>query len=497
MAESSGDSALTASLGTLKSKADFKQQAFWNKFLKYLHEGFVVPVVGDELLTLHGEPGSPRTLSEYLGHLFIESFGEELDEAAARKARESSRPLLLTEAVSLHRKAAEIDSEICEIYRMVRDEIAIPVPLRQLARIDTINLFLSTTADDLLERAINETRFGGKRETKVLFYSPKRVPDAEEIERALNSGRPVVFQLFGTYTDGRYVAVTDAHFVEYVNALLSDTKRPQRLLDELVNVSRTEVKHLLLLGNQLPSWLVRFFLRVARNEPFPENSKNALYISDSALQNDLSLPRFIDKFAPSTKILPDLTPAQFVAELSERWEQTRPEPTIGKSTGTRSGEEAEFVRDAIFLSYAHEDIEAVHRLRVGLETRGLPVWMDRGNRKTLRLNPGDPYNKKIQQNIAECSFFIAIISHSAAEPTAGYLRREWSWALERLPDFTGLVDKPFIIPIIIDEVDFRQAEIPSEFKKLHYQSLPQGEPTDEFCKWIQSLYRGLKSAKRS
>ena len=253
----------------------------------------------------------------------------------------------------------------------------------------------------------------------------------------------------------------------------------------------------MLLGNHLPTWLVRFFLRVARNEPFPENSKNALYISDSVLHKDLSLLRFIDKFAPSTKILPDLSATQFVAELSARWEKTRPEPTIGKSESTSSGEEAEFVRDAIFLSYAHEDVDAVNRLRVCLENRGLPVWMDRGNRKALRLNPGDPYNKKIQQNISECSFFIAVISRSAAEPTAGYLRREWSWALERLPDFTGLVDKPFIIPVVIDSVDFKNAEIPSEFKKLHYESLPQGEPTDEFCKWIQSLYRGLKSAKRS
>jgi hypothetical protein len=92
---------------------------------------------------------------------------------------------------------------------------------------------------------------------------------------------------------------------------------------------------------------------------------------------------------------------------------------------------------------------------------------------------------------------FAQVGDGSPKMTAGYLRQEWSWAIRRLPDYTGLANQTFIIPVLIDDVDFRNAEIPGEFKDLHYESLRSGEPIDEFCKSIQSFYRELKSAKKS
>src|SRR4029077_20009566 len=52
-----------------------------------------------------------------------------------------------------------------------------PPALRQLAAITDFDLFVSTTADSLLETAINLERSAGAPATEVLSYSPNRVVD--------------------------------------------------------------------------------------------------------------------------------------------------------------------------------------------------------------------------------------------------------------------------------------------------------------------------------
>ena len=61
--------------------------------------------------------------------------------------------------------------------------------------------------------------------------------------------------------------------------------------------------------------------------------------------------------------------------------------------------------NAVFISYAREDLPAVQQIKAGLEAAGITTWFDMD-----RLEGGDDYDRKIQRNIARCSYFIPVVS---------------------------------------------------------------------------------------
>ena len=56
--------------------------------------------------------------------------------------------------------------------------------------------------------------------------------------------------------------------------------------------------------------------------------------------------------------------------------------------------------DAIFISYASEDIEAVRRLKTALDAAGLAVWFDKDH-----LMAGSDWEDEIERNIQRSGTF--------------------------------------------------------------------------------------------
>ena len=75
--------------------------------------------------------------------------------------------------------------------------------------------------------------------------------------------------------------------------------------------------------------------------------------------------------------------------------------------------------NAVFISYAREDLAAVQQLKAGLEAAGVTTWFD-----MERLESGDDYDLKIQRNIARCSYFIPVVSAATQRRHEAYFRRE-------------------------------------------------------------------------
>jgi hypothetical protein len=133
----------------------------------------------------------------------------------------------------------------------------------------------------------------------------------------------------------------------------------------------------------------------------------------------------------------------------------------------------EMPENAIFISYARDDLPAVQRLKSALDSAGLITWFDFD-----RLESGDDYDQKIRANIARCSFFLPIISANTQRRFEGYFRREWSYAVDRSRNIAeGAV---FILPVCIDDTPEYEALVPDKFKSLHITRLPGGEPSPEF-----------------
>ena len=138
--------------------------------------------------------------------------------------------------------------------------------------------------------------------------------------------------------------------------------------------------------------------------------------------------------------------------------------------------------NAVFISYAREDLAAVQRLKAGLDAAGITTWFD-----MERLESGDDYDRKIQRNIGRCAYFIPVVSAATERRHEAYFRREWSYALDRARNMAD--GALFILPVAIDDTDAGQALVPDRFKALHFTRLRDGEVTPEFTARLKDVTR--------
>ncbi len=87
----------------------------------------------------------------------------------------------------------------------------------------------------------------------------------------------------------------------------------------------------------------------------------------------------------------------------------------------------------IFISYSRQDIVFVRHLKRLLEAHDFPVWIDQ-----TRLEPGQRWWQRIEDNITACAAFIVVMSPTAEES-------EW---VERELLYAERIDKP-IFPVLL------------------------------------------------
>ncbi len=160
----------------------------WDDLLSFIEERRVVPIIGPELLEVDTADG-PRLLYEWIAERLADKLG--VDPAALPK------PLTLNDVICWYLAArGRREEAYARIRGILRDAaFAPPLALRQLAAITDFDLFVTTTFDPLLERAINDVRFAGAQSVEVVAYSPNRVADLPAERERLQ--RPVVYHLLG------------------------------------------------------------------------------------------------------------------------------------------------------------------------------------------------------------------------------------------------------------------------------------------------------------
>jgi TolB-like protein len=135
---------------------------------------------------------------------------------------------------------------------------------------------------------------------------------------------------------------------------------------------------------------------------------------------------------------------------------------------------------AIFLSYASQDAGVAARIGAALRGAGLEVWFDQSE-----LRGGDAWDQLIRRRIRECALFVPVISTHTQTRLEGYFRLEWKLAVER----THLMadGKAFLVPIVIEAIDERQAQVPESFRAVQWTYLPGGVITPEFTSRVAHL----------
>jgi hypothetical protein len=204
-------------------------------------------------------------------------------------------------------------------------------------------------------------------------------------------------------------------------------------------------------------------------------------LADDHTGSDERLMAFLQQVSVRTRVYSGAE--QFVDELHCRWTARR-RPADVVAIGPRPQRflppGREMPENAVFISYAREDLAAVQRLKAGLDAAGIATWFD-----MERLEGGDDYDRKIQKNIAHCSFFIPVISTATERRLEAYFRREWSYAIDRTRNMAD--DAIFILPVAVDALDAGAARVPDKFKAVHITPLPGGEPTPEFVRRLKDL----------
>jgi hypothetical protein len=438
----------------------------WDDLLSFIEERRVIPIVGPELLMVATDE-RPRLLYDWVA--------ERLAAKLSVDTRRLPQPYSLNDVVcwflAEHGRREEAYVRLRAVLKDANFEP--PAALRQLASITDFDLFVSTTFDPLLETAINLERFGGAPSTDVIGYTPNRVNDLPAERDRLT--RPVVYHLFGKLSASPTYVISDEDLLEYLCALQSEHLAPERLFHEL------EHNHLLVIGSGLTNWVARLFLRMAKRQRLsaPRDVSEVL-AGDHTLQDE-RLVTFLQQVSVHTRVYRGAE--RFVSELHRRWHARRKPASGTLGAPARFLPPAREMPDnAVFISYAREDLAAVQQMKAGLEAAGVPTWFD-----IDRLEVGDDYDHKIQRNIARCSYFIPVISASTQRRMEAYFRREWGYALDRTRNMAD--GALFILPVTLDSTSAAEALVPERFKALHFTQLPGGEVTPEFARRLAEFTR--------
>jgi len=445
---------------------DFDEDA-WDDLLNFIEERRVIPIIGPELLRVDTEQG-PRLLQEWLAEKLAARLSVDLSEVPG--------PPNLNDVVCCYLGQRGRREEAYTRLRSIMREVQFEPPeaLRQLARITDFDLYVTTTFDPLLEQAVNAERFGGQSSADVVAYAPNRVADLPAERGQL--ARAVVYHLFGRLSASPTYVISDEDMLEFICALQSEHLTPERLFHEL------EHNHLLLIGGDFSNWLARLFLRMAKRKRLSDPRDVGEVIADDHTMRDDRLVAFLQQVSVRTRVFGGAE--AFVAELHSRWQARqapRPAaPAVSSAPQRLLPPAREMPENAIFISYAREDLPAVQRLKAGLDAAGITTWFDLD-----RLEGGDDYDRKIAANIGRCSFFLPIVSANTQRRLEAYFRREWSYAVDRSRNIAeGAV---FILPVCVDDTREADAIVPDKFKSVHITRLPGGEPSPEFIRRLQEL----------
>lgn len=432
---------------------------FWDTFLELVAKGRVVPIIGRDLLTVQYQ-GTEVSLLSLLAQRLAESLqvsGAELPEGDE----------LNTVACRYMKGGNSIEDVYPVIKRVMpgEEELSIPPVFSKLAAIPNFKLFVTTTFDSLLERAINQIRFAGAAKTKVFAYAPNDVEDLPGPLEKLDL--PVVFHLLGKLSAAPAYAVTQEDILEFLLALKSE--QPKVLFDVLRNAN------LLILGCSFGDWLARFFIRTAKCQRLSKGGPD--FVADKRICGDNNLMIFLKDFSSArTKIYPGGGALEFIDELHRRWMERYP-------GGISSPPKPEDLSaSAVFLSYASEDKTAAAKIKTALEAAGVDVFFDKDD-----LYAGEAWAAKLQQSISKASLFIALISkNTLPTPETRYFRREW----EQAADEAKGKSMSFIIPVLIDDTSLEAAAPPQKFFIPQWETLPPGgQPNERFVEQVKQLYR--------
>ncbi|MEJ2541462.1 MAG: toll/interleukin-1 receptor domain-containing protein [Gemmatimonadota bacterium] len=436
------------------ARSNIARERDWDILLAEIDEGEVVPVIGQDLLTVERD-GVRIDADRHLGRQLAQVLEYEPDPEV---------PVSVASVAAGYLKSRGHPTEIYDgLEWLLRQAESEPYPesLRKLAEITPLRLFVTTTFDPWMERALAAV---GRAAESAAYEPGERGGDLpKDFEHRKVA---FVYHLLGKPGTSAF-AVTEEDILEFMHQLLSPAspRRPDQLFDAL------EKSHLLFLGCRFPDWLTRFLVRMARGVPLGDPHGRRNWIAGGTVRGNKVLQEFLTSSSQRTKVFQDMDAGEFVAELHERWTKKHPNGIPEEPTAEPEA------RDKVFLSYASEDRAQVQEICRALEEKNVLYWFDR-----KELDGGDDWHEKIRRNVRSCSLFVPLLSKHVDTDEPRYVRFEWKEALERQK--MQPANGRFILPVRIDDSALEQSpRLPVDLQAVQWMDL------QDFLDKIVGFYR--------
>jgi len=452
----------------------------WDRLLDEIKDHKITPVIGPELLRVEID-GKKWELYDYVARKLIEEL--ELEDF------EFDEQITVSEVAFAFK---QVEGDLLDVYYMVGQilrniDCSIPDSLLKLAEMSHFDLFITTTPDHLLRKALDEVRFEGKEQTRNIAYSPSiELSDVEDDYEPKPMFRPVVLQLLGNANLAPNFMVTEDDLLDYVNRLQGHDHRPENLLDVL------GPRSLAWIGVSFPDWLIRFLLCSTKRDALFGSYGVRGYVADRHTRHDEKLLSFLSR--NNSLVYTNGESCEFISELHEKWKERFGNDDVGDPPSLATSpapkrSAAEFPKNGVFISYAHEDKEAAQQIKKLFEEHNIHAWID-----NEQLESGDRWEEVIRRNIERCSIFVPIISHNTATIERRYFRMEWNCAIrEQEVRASGY---PFIQPLLVDSISPDDETVPREFRERHWTQCNNGVPGQEFFEKAKQTIRNLSRQQR-
>lgn len=455
---------------------------FWNRLLKAIEEGQVVPIVGSQLLTWEDQ-NIPQSLQQRVAKRVLEFNNFDTTSINLTPHRELHEAVtLLKSTVNLQDLYGDIADALDAVIK--EPNFKLPGSIEKLAAISSFKLLVTLTSDTLLAQALRK-----RVAVNEIVHSPN-LPTSEAGDLAVDwlkkPGEVNLLYLFGKAKSTPVFAIHDEDTLEYAHNLLSrGSNVPLRFVGEL------QQRGLLFIGSNFPDWLSRFLLRLTNQTRLADKKTRAWLVEDGNIREELAL--FLNGFSRETEIISELSPQAFIDELYSRW-LVRNSPTAA-SDSAKQNQAPDPLSVAFFISYSRAtDLPAAEQLYQTMREQGLAeneIWFDR-----TAIEPGGDFQKLIFEGIHSCRYFLPLISKAADSFDEKFFYREWNAAIDRSKGISG---REFVVPIILDEEYNPQgyARVPQDWSdSIDFGHAPGGvadaRTRQHLTKLIRELRRGEK-----
>jgi TIR domain-containing protein len=454
----------------------------WKRLLRQIRQGFIVPVIGPQLLV--SADGS--SLAARAADNLLEGYGL----TSERELPSAFMPL----GAAVGRIHREKKVSLQDLYTDVHDAIDLvtadtaanpPSAIRQIAEITDFQLLVTTTPDDLLARCLRR-----RCVVDEVLHAPK-LPTSEwhdlsEDWRERTATAHLLY-LFGKSSAAPVFAIHEEDILEYAhNIIARGSQAPMAFLGAL------QERSLLLIGCSFPDWLGRFFLRLTNKSRLSEKTKRE-WLIEAPYGDGSGFTTFVQAYSSATELLSDMAPTTFVNELHQRWTAGREvELLVGNAWHLNGPARAPAL---FFISYSRvtdsTSAEALYSALRGLGVEEAEIWFDRE-----AIEPGENFRDRILDGVEGCHYFLPLLSIKGQEREEAFVYREWRKANERADGMT----RDFIVPLVVD-LDFEPERYKTvnpvrSWRDLDFGHAPKGCPDDRTRLRLSGLVRAARRGTR-